>query len=343
MSNAGPLASLAALRDDLSKGELPLVFDVEWDGMDLCASMFCNDNGIPPERLNRDVFEALVSLRTVRDLTESPLFQTSAKRSAWNSLRNAFNTNVTRSFLTQGIIRPLVHPTVEENASACARADAFDVGVPAFSFKTLSEHPFFSACVSHKFLQFWIAPGGQLRFLCDLYDPLPENGQCEFGQFNARIRDAVTRRENATRDRLQRKLEAKVAKHARAEVEAQREKPTASVPRSSSDRADLQATEEKERMRIRKERSATERARREAAVWETTTTVVSRPPTKPAAKAKKNKSGRSSATAIGKKAESIELAMQHADALAERESKRVAEAEALYEVRRIGFAIQRGE
>ena len=50
-----------------------------------------------------------------------------------------------------------------------------------------------------------------------------------------------------------------------------------------------------------------------------------------------------SAATVGKKAEKIEMAVQHAETLAERERTRVAEAEALCHIRRIGDAIQRGD
>ena len=339
----GPLATLFALQEELTKGELPLVFDVEGDGMDRCASMFCSDNGIPPDRLNRSVFEALVGLRTVRDLTASPLFHRSAKIGATNSLRNAFDANSVRMFHTQGILLPLVHSTAEEMASSYAR---LDVSVSALPFKTMGEHPFFSECVSNQFLQFWVAPGGTLRFLCDLSNPVAENEERELARLKLCLGDAVTRQENATRDRLRRKLEAK-AKHARAQ--AQREKPTASpssedAMRSFSDGADLPTAEEKERMRLRKERSAAERARREAAARETAAAVDPPSTTRPVAKTHKKKGGRpSSAAAMFKKAENIELAMQHAEMLAEREKNRVAEAEALREMRLIGDAIQRGD
>lgn len=343
--DGGPLATLLALHDDLTKGELPIVFDVEHDGMEQCAFVFCKDNGIPPERLNRDVFETLVGLRTVRDLTESPLFQRSAKMSATNSLRNAFAATSVRTFHTQGILRPLVHPTAQEMASSYAR---LDVSVSAFPFKTMGEHPFFSECVSNKFLQFWISPGGDLRFLCDLSDPVAENEQRELAQLKLRLGNAVTRQENATRDRLRRKLEAKAAKHTRAEQ--QREKPTApaasedAVLRFFSDGADLSTAEEKEKLRLRKERAAAERVRREAAARETETAVAPASPTRPTAKARKKKVNRpSSAAAMAKKTVSIDLAMLHTETLAERERNRVAEAEALLEVRRIGYAIQRGD
>ena len=336
----GQIATLLALQGELTKGRLPNVFDVEHAGMDLCAFTFCKDNGIPPERLNRDVFDTLVSLRTVRDLTESSLFHKSAKMSAANSLRNAFNANSVRTFCTQGILRPLVHPTADEVASSYAR---LDVSVPAFPFKTMSELPFFSECVSAKFLQFWIAPGGDLRFLCDLSKPVAER---ELAQLRLRLGDTATQQENATRDRLRRKL---AAKNARAEAQAQREKPTAppasEAPRSFSDGVDAPTAEEKERLRLRKERATADRARREAAARERETAAFApqSPPT-PAPRTQKKKSGRpSSAAAIGRKAENIELAMRHAETLAERERNRIAEAEALSEVRRIGDAIQRGD
>ena len=330
------------LKNTLSRKELPRVFDVEEDGVDQCAYVFCIDNKIPIERLDIDVFETLVGLRTVRDFAKSTLFQKSAKESLYKTLQRAFATNSVCAYHTQGILRPLVRPSAEELASSYAR---FDVGAFSPPFKTMGAHPFFSECVANKFLQFWVSPGGDLRFLCNLSKPLFTGVDHEVSQIRTRLGDIVTSKENAVRDRLQRKLESKAKKQAQREAPLcfNRDAPLSEDAPPAFEVADEPTSEEKERLRIRKERALAERARRNS--MEKADAAVAAVPA-PQKKGKKKPTARTtslSAVAAGKKAESIELAAQHAESLAEREKQRIAAEEALLNMRKIGEAIQRGD
>jgi hypothetical protein len=166
----------------LQNGQLPMVFDTE--DIYLCARTFAIDNGIPFDQLDLAVFENLVDLDNVADVFGSSLFCESAKTALRHSYHKAVETNIVRTFITQGIVqgivRHLVVPTkqeLEHPLSQCS-LDGADTDP---QWKTMGDHPFASRCVSCKFLQFWVAPSGQLSFLCDLYD-LPSEDKLDMSK-----------------------------------------------------------------------------------------------------------------------------------------------------------------
>lgn len=170
-SVAEQMDSCRQIQQMLSENRLPKVFDLEGEGLENCARTFSLDNNIPFERLNLCVFETLAKLQNVSDLVRSPLFCSSAKTGAIECLHKAKKTASVRTFSTQSILEQLVRPSKDEAESPLARLDLRDLGLET-PWKTMGEHPFHSRCVSTRFLSFWIAPGGELRFLCDLHDPV---------------------------------------------------------------------------------------------------------------------------------------------------------------------------
>ena len=139
----------------------------EGEDIDLCARMFSVSNGIPFEQLDLAVFSKLVDIGTIDDVSSSPLFLESAKAAFRQSHHKAVQSETMRVFSTQGIVRPLVLPTKQEleHPSSKLNFKGFE------GWQTASDHPFFSTCVLSKFLQFCVAPSGQLRFLCDMAEP----------------------------------------------------------------------------------------------------------------------------------------------------------------------------
>lgn len=331
---------LDRMRRMLEANELPTVFDLEGEDLEHCARVFSLDNGIPFERLNLSVFETLARLQSVADLIRCPLFYKTAKTAAIASLRNAFETKSIRVFSTQGILDKFVHPTQSEAESPLAR---LDTGKEILPSTTMGEHPFFSECVSGKFLQFWISPSGELRFLCDLLDDMPMKVKKEYAVLKSRLADMMSRKEDSARERESRKIEKKMARQLHAEQQCstyKADKPSRLVGDGIS-LGCVGSDEEKERLRRRKERAEAERHQRTIASSSPVVGVANRTPSSP--RARKIQPRKHVAAEVGRKAESIEKASNHTHMLRRKELDRVAEAEALLEIRRIGDAIQHGD
>ena len=149
----------------LQRGQLPVVFDV--GNIDLCASTFAEDNDIPLCQLDLAVFSILISLDTVDAVLHSSLFYEGAKTALRASHAKTVETNDVRTFFTQGIVRSLVVATKQELEHPLFQCSLGGCVDPDPKWKTFGDHPF--AAIPGKFLQFWVAPSGQLRFLCDLH------------------------------------------------------------------------------------------------------------------------------------------------------------------------------
>jgi hypothetical protein len=169
---------------------LPLVFDVESEGIEKCAHTFARDNGIPYDKLDLDVFRALASINTVEDAIRSPLFLPSAKTAFLKCLKNTRGAHCTRIVSTQGITQHLVHPTAEELGDPYAR-----IACPDTDFKTMADHPFFSVCVSLKMLSFFVSPSGGMHFHCDLLDHTPPDVRKEFCKVRSMLSEKRERHE----------------------------------------------------------------------------------------------------------------------------------------------------
>ena len=229
-----------------------------------CARTFAEDNDVPFERLDLDVFLQLASIRTIADAKRSPLFQDSAKEALSKSMRNAFDTKDVRTFSTQGITRPLVKPSTDELTDPSARFDTRYVLDRSANINTMGEHPFHAACVSDKFLQFWVAPDGGVRFLCDLYDLcMPDEAKSERDMLRRLFGTMQLEKEARARDRMRRKVEKRRMQQKMAAKSAAQ----APAPPSRSDETyvPLPTEEEAAKMRARKQRAAEERAARAVA------------------------------------------------------------------------------
>lgn len=328
-----------------AQGELPVVWD--HDDLESCARKFASDNGIPYERFNVSVFQDLVSLDTIEDVLRSSLFCKTTKQAALKCQRRANESDMVRTFLTQGILRPFVFPTEDEGESAYGRLDVRD---SATGFQRMRDLPFFSECVSVKFLQFWVAPNGKVRFCSELAENMSEECKRQFTMAKRLIEQHAARKEALERERRTVKLEKKDRRRrALAEKYATAGTVVVDVPAPPLAHAETSlpttSSEEEDKLRRRKERAAKERARRRTSGVETTTTHDRSDVLRRSTHTRMGITTprRLSAPELGRKAERIEQAAQHAARLRQRESDRVAQLEALKDIGTIGTLIQRGD
>ena len=200
------VANIDELNAMLKQGNLPLSFDIDTSGVEPCARQFALENEIPFERLDLSVFEALTRIRTIKDVACSQILFPTAKTAIQKCFRKAFDTNQIRSLSTQGLAVPLVLPTPAELQDPTARINIQDCP-DASGWKTMSDLPFFSTCVSHKFLVLAVAPGGDVALLPDMHSELEV--QTAMNRLKPVLSKAQETREDTIRTRLQRKLEKK--------------------------------------------------------------------------------------------------------------------------------------
>lgn len=188
----------------IDQNVLPLMFDLDGHGVENCARKFALDNGIPYDRLNVGAFESLARIRTVRDVVSSSLLMSSAKTAIRRCLLNAFDRNEIRTIYTQNIVVPLVHPTPSEIDDAFARIDIRSCPY-AGGHKTMGELPFFSRCISCKFLVFVVSPGGDVALSPNMYTN--SSFQDMMDASRSTLSYIQNDRETRVRNRLRRKLQ----------------------------------------------------------------------------------------------------------------------------------------